>query len=141
MIKRSTIAHLLTIIILYSLFSCHSHLIKEQNSSAENIDSLTSMIFINKTINFGTVPSDTLLIARYFFTNTGNKNLRIKYVDPDCTCTNYNLPNQLILPTDTSFIELRFETKGKFGEQIIRATVCSNTSTKLYLLTLKASVI
>ncbi|MDE5417934.1 DUF1573 domain-containing protein [Labilibaculum sp. DW002] len=101
---------------------------------------LSSLIFINKYIDFGKVRQDTLLIGKYRFYNSGSDTLFIKYVNPDCSCTGYSLSNDTIQPLDTAFIELKFDTKEKLGFNKIYTTVRANTQTEFYKLTLKAYV-
>ena len=75
---------------------------------------------------------NTILIARYYFTNTGNDTLNIKKVSPDCICTGYHLSKNNILPRDTAYIELVFNTEHKYGEEKVYAIVEANTNVKMY---------
>jgi len=107
----------------------------------ENQEKLSDMKFICKYINFGKVSRDTLLVGRYAFFNSGKDSLRIKYVNPDCSCASYKLSQKTLSPGDTAYIELVFKTKDKLGVNKIYTTVCANTNTKMYKLTLKANVL
>jgi len=105
-----------------------------------NNNGISKLRFINKRIDFGNVPKDTLLIHRFNFLNTSNNNLIINHVNPDCICTGYTLSNDTILPGDTAYIELKFDTQNKYGKQKIYTIVSANTKPKLNKLTLLANV-
>jgi hypothetical protein len=105
-----------------------------------NDTSRTEIRFITRIVSFGIVPRDTLLTAKYPFINVGTNKLVIKYVSPDCLCTGVYVNKKVILPKDTGFILLKFSTKYKSGEEKIYATVCANTTSKLYGLELVANI-
>jgi len=131
----------LIIILFIVLISCGSEVHKKEVKKIEcHIDKLTSMSFDRKYVNFGSVPQDTILKARYNFYNTGKEILYIKYINPDCTCTSYVLSKDSIVPRDSAFIELLFDTKHKFGKNKIYTIVCTNTNARLYKLTFNAFV-
>ncbi|MFV0507592.1 MAG: DUF1573 domain-containing protein [Bacteroidales bacterium] len=94
-----------------------------------------------RVYDFGIInSSDTTLVAKYYFKNIGNENLIIKDVNPDCTCTNHSLSNSIVSPGDSAFIELEFNTKGKFGMQKIFTTIKANTEAKMHALILKVDI-
>ena len=108
--------------------------ISGQKKSEENL-------FIkSKIFDFGNVKSDTLLNARYYLINNGKKDIKINYVNPECSCTSYFVSNYVINPNDSIYIDLFFDTRQNFGEQKIYAIVNANTKAKMYKLTLKANI-
>lgn len=111
----------------------------EEKQSYKN-KRITKLSFINKRADFGNVPPDTLLVQTFNFINTGNNNLIINYVNPDCICTGYTLSEDTILPGDTAHINLKFDTHNKYGSQKIYTIVSANTKPKLNKLTLLANV-
>ena len=42
------------------------------------------------------VPSDTILKAHYMLYNVSDNLLKIEYVNPDCSCTDYRLSKNII---------------------------------------------
>ncbi len=99
-----------------------------------------ALIIRNKSVDFGIVPEDTLLQARYVFLNTTDSVIAINYVNPECSCTGYRVSDYHIAPHDSIYVDLELNTKGKYGEQKIYTIVCAETETKMYKLTLKANV-
>ena len=113
----------------------------DNNQSANNSkEPLTDLKFNKKFINFGTITQDTLLRAEYILYNTGQNPLKIKYVDPDCQCTSYNLSKNNILPNDSALITLNIDTHDKYGEIKLYTIVCANTKAKFYKLTMKLNI-
>jgi hypothetical protein len=101
---------------------------------------LTDLKFLARRVDFDKVPVDTLLVARYPFVNTGEKDLIITEIVPDCTCTGYTLDKKRISPGDTGTILLKYSTKDKFGNAKVYATIAANTPTRLYSLEIAASI-
>jgi len=98
------------------------------------------MIFESKIVDMGKVKEGAILSADYKFSNSSKDTLRIKYVNPECSCTSYSLSSKVILPGEKGVINLKLDTKDKAEKNIIHAVVCTNTKTKFYKLTLKAFV-
>ena len=116
---------------------------KTKDSSKNKLSDVqksTDLQFLEKKIDFGSAPQDTILFARFHFINTGNNNLYIKSVDPDCTCTGYYINKNGIPPGDTAYIQLEYNTKNKYDDQKVYAIVEANTNIKMYKLTLKANI-
>lgn len=114
---------------------------KETNNTQKTAHPKTSLQIDKTVIDFGTVKEDSVLIASYIVKNTGDSLLVIENINPDCTCTSYQLSKNKIMPKDTCLILLFLDTKGKKGSEIIYATLKANTQVEQYLLTLKARVI
>ncbi len=112
-----------------------------ENGNQTKKDPIAKLKFINKIHDLGDVANDTLLVIRYKFINTSNEILKINYVNPACICTAYTLSNNSILPNDTAYIELKFNTKEKYGKQKIYTIVSANTEVELYKLTLEANIL
>ncbi|MDP3442653.1 MAG: DUF1573 domain-containing protein [Ignavibacteria bacterium] len=130
--------YLLLIILGTIIISCIKN--KRHKESNEEVKLLPELRFFQKVSDFGSVPKDTILMARYYFMNSGNDTLYIENISPDCTCTSYHLSKNNILPNDTAFIELEFNTEHKYGEEKVYAVVEANTISKMYKLTIKANV-
>lgn len=93
-----------------------------------------------QTVDFGNVPSDTLLEVRFVLRNTGDYPLVVYYVNPDCSCTGYTLSKPVARPGDTLSIALRLSTRHKIGRQKLYTVVRANTAEQMYRLLLKADV-
>lgn len=98
------------------------------------------LLFFNKHHVFGTVQQDTLLKARFYFVNISKRVVQIEYVNPECSCTGYILSKKKLMPKDTAYVELRFDSKGKYGLQKIYTIMKADTYVKMYKLTIYADV-
>lgn len=99
------------------------------------------LLIKKKIYNFGDVPTDTLLFARYYLFNQSEKMIKIEYVKPDCICTKYSVSSYEILPHDSVYIDLYFDTSDKIGEQMIYTVIKADTKVKMYGVKLKANVL
>jgi hypothetical protein len=129
-------------LLTYQLFnkSTKERFIKP-NFENSYIDSIYSeLIFENKISNFGIVTNDTIVCGTYYFKNISNNPLYIRYVDPDCTCTSYNVSSDTISPGNSEFIQLFMDTREKYGETKTYAVVCSNTENRFHKLILKGTI-
>lgn len=99
------------------------------------------LIFENDIIDVGRISNDTSVIVKYFFTNSGDTTLIIENVKPDCICTSYNLSSDTIRTGEKGFLEIKFNSEGKTGEQKIFTVIKSNSEEKYTRLLLKAYVI
>jgi len=98
------------------------------------------LIFLEKIYEFGVVKADTLLSARFHFVNVGKDTVHIDYVNPECSCTSYLLSKQDLAPRDTAYIDIAYNTKGKFGAQKAYVIVRANTKEQMYKLTINVDV-
>ncbi|WKD85236.1 AIDA-I autotransporter [Polaribacter huanghezhanensis] len=145
----------LSLLLIVFLFSCGNNNVqklktngvkKEKKLSSLNnkrrLLDLTKIEFENKLINLGEViEGDTILKARYIFKNVGVNPLLIEYVNPDCSCTDYNFTKEIVKVQEKGFIDLEFDIKNKIGNQKLYAIVKSNTSASFHKLILKVNIL
>lgn len=85
--------------------------------------------FEKKTHDYGTVKEEEGKVeCKFTFTNTGDKNLKIKNVNPSCGCTASDWTKEEIQPGDTGFISAVYNTKGRPGSFRKAITVQTNDS-------------
>lgn len=130
----------ITFLLLLISLSCNSIEWDRPKGNERIYRDNANLEFRNKIFDFGKVNQDTLLSAKYYFSNISDDSLIIYYVNPDCICTEYSISNDTIMPGDSAFIKLTLNTSNKSGEQKIYSTVCANTKTRMYCLILKANV-
>ncbi|MFV2016515.1 MAG: DUF1573 domain-containing protein [Candidatus Heimdallarchaeota archaeon] len=118
---------------------------KERLSSlndSRRLTELTNIKFDTKLVDLGEIKEgDTTLTGRYIFKNTGSHPLLIEYVNPDCTCTDYEFTKDTISIGDEGFINLTYNIKNKIGNQKLYAVVKANTDASFYKLILKLNII
>ena len=117
--------------------------IKDKNT--EEIDLVESLpmanlFFSNKVVDFGMVPSDTILKAHYMLYNVSDNLLKIEYVNPDCSCTDYRLSKNIIQPNDSAMLTLILNTSNKIGKYELKTILKANTPGKMYILKMRANV-
>jgi hypothetical protein len=109
--------------------------------SQNNTSNEKRLKILNKTVDFGDVTSDTILTAKFYFVNTGTKEVIISSVNPDCTCTGYSISKDVLSPSDTAYVELRLNTEHKCGHIKLCAAMKTDTHTKMYKFTIIANMV
>lgn len=107
----------------------------------EEIQPITTIVFEERIIDIGDVAPDTILTQDYQFKNTGDYNLKIDFIQTDCSCSDYKINSETIPPGEKGYIKLFLDTSNKVGKQIIHATMSCNTDDKFYLFILKCNVV
>lgn len=101
---------------------------------------MSNLAFSLKKVSFGKVPDDTILKAKFLLYNTGEAPLKIINVNPECSCTDYQLSKSEIIVGDSALLTICVNTQNKYGKQEIRTVLKANTPESMYLLTVLADV-
>jgi hypothetical protein len=86
----------------------------------------TTVQIIDSAYNFGTVTDGEKVEYSYRFKNTGTKPLVIITASASCGCTVPQKPEKPILPGETGFIKVVFDSKGRVGLTHKSVTITSN---------------
>lgn len=86
----------------------------------------TSVALIDTTYNFGTITEGEKVEYNFRFKNTGKKPLVIINAHASCGCTIPEKPEKPVMPGESSFIKVVFNSKGKAGHQEKSIIVSSN---------------
>ena len=86
----------------------------------------TSVQIIDSAYNFGKVTDGEKVVYSYRFKNTGTKPLVVVEATASCGCTVPQKPERPILPGETGFIKIVFDSKGRVGNAHKTITVKSN---------------
>jgi len=86
----------------------------------------TTVLAIDTTYNFGKATDGDKVEYNFRFKNTGIKPLVITNATASCGCTVPLKPEMPILPGDTGFIKVVFDSKGRVGTAHKTITVSSN---------------
>lgn len=89
-------------------------------------DSVAQIKFEETSHDFGTSYEGDKLEYTFVFQNIGKKPLSIANVLTTCGCTASKWTKKVILPNEKGEILVRFDTKGKDGQQTKIITVISN---------------
>ena len=86
----------------------------------------TSITLIDTTYNFGTITEGEKVEYNFRFKNTGKNPLVIINAHASCGCTIPEKPEKPVMPGETSFIKVVFNSTGKSGHQEKSIFVSSN---------------
>ena len=107
----------------------------EQNLSAKAAFKWDQIMY-----NFGTIKQGEFVNYTFKFTNNGTEPLTISNASASCGCTVPQWPREAIAPGATGEIVVRFDSKGKSGQQSPVITVVANTSPTQTRLSLRGLV-
>ncbi len=119
---------------LFLLISCD---VRKKDKIAQNpsarqeepvIKDSTSIQLIDTVYNFGNAKEGEIVEYNYRFKNIGSKPLIIVKASASCGCTVPEKPDQPILPGETGFIKVKFDSKGRVGHNDKKITVISNAN-------------
>jgi hypothetical protein len=89
-------------------------------------DSVAQIKFYETTYDFGTTKESEKLEHTFLFENKGKLPLILANVMTTCGCTVTKWTKKPLLPGEIGEIMVRFDTKGKIGQQTKIITVISN---------------
>ena len=116
-------------------------LAEEKVKQEEAMKNATTVQLIDSVYNFGTITEDEKVEYSYRFKNTGNNPLVIFEAHASCGCTIPEKPEKPILPGETGFIKVVFNSSGKKNQHIDKEiSVSSNVSPTFPVLHLKGEV-
>lgn len=96
--------------------------------------------FTHDEFNFGTIVQGEIVKNVFEFTNTSDVPLIITNAKGSCGCTVPEWPREPILPGESSYLLVQFNSKGKKGTQAKRVTITANTEIPVTHLYLKGTV-
>ena len=88
----------------------------------------TSVQLIDSVYNFGSVAEGEKVTYNFRFKNSGTKPMVISNTFASCGCTVPEKPEKPIMPGETGFIKVVFNSKGKIGHNEKNITVMANTN-------------
>ena len=99
-----------------------------------------SFEFSEESFDFGNIKEGDEVSHTFSFTNVGEAPLIIESAKGSCGCTVPNWPKNPIPVGGTGDIEVKFNSKGKPGQQNKTVTITANTNPTITRLTIKANV-
>lgn len=126
--------------ISFGQFSCDNR--KQGQESKETASAkMPRITFAEKGIHdFGTLTEGDTVEHNFAFTNTGEFPLIINNITASCGCTTPDWPREPVAPGSTSSVRVRFNSRGKMGEQNKTITIFANTEPAMTDLQFKALV-
>jgi len=90
--------------------------------------------------DFGDMVEGDTVEHTFTFTNTGGFPLIINNITASCGCTTPEWPREPVLPGQKSSVTVRFNSRGKMGQQNKTITIFANTDPAMTDLQFKAMV-
>lgn len=122
---------------------------KDKIADDSNVDSTrranamnqpTTVQLIDSVYDFGTVTDGEKVEYSYRFKNTGTTPLMVVSATASCGCTVPEKPEKPILPGETGYIKVVFNSAGRAGTNHKDITVIANTSPAFPVLKLTGEV-
>ena len=73
------------------------------------------LVYSEQVFDFGHVGIDFKLFHTFYIANNGDTPVAIKSATATCDCSNVSLIDSLILPGDTAFLRMDFQTRNYYG--------------------------
>ncbi len=115
-------------------------LIHNSNSATKDNQRVPEITFEKTEHDFGTLVEGVTVKYAFKFTNTGNADLLLSKVKPDCGCTVADYPKTPIAPGEHGKIEFSFNTSNRTGLNIKRITVLTNAEPNTIVLSFKSMI-
>jgi len=110
-----------------------------KNMESAKLDTTTVQL-IDSVYDFGSIAEGEKVTYNFRFKNSGKKPLVITAASASCGCTVPEKPEKPILPGETGFIKVVFNSQGKVGHNEKNITVVANTKPNFPLMFLKGDV-
>lgn len=119
------------LIVTLAFFSCD---VKRKDKLSDDAAKLneqalkdsTSVQIIDSSYNFGEVMDGEKVEYNYRFKNTGGKPLVVVNATASCGCTVPQKPEKPVMPGETGYIKVVFNSKGRVGHAEKHVNVVSN---------------
>jgi hypothetical protein len=115
-------------------------LVQQNMAQEEAMQKTTTVQIIDSAFNFGTVTEGEKVEYSYRFKNSGTNPLVIFSASASCGCTVPEKPEKPIMPGETGFIKVVFNSAGKKGHNEKDVNVTSNANPSFPALKLTGEV-
>jgi len=138
--------YILLLIIALSLLGCGGNSdgvatrLNEVNTDEES-SNVTEIAFEHTEHDFGRIQEGEKVGCIFKYENTGNGNLIIQKASGSCGCTVPRWDKKPTSPGEIGQLEVIFDSSGRRGLQNKSITVTSNTSNKITILTIRATIV
>ena len=106
----------------------------------QNLTAKASFQWDQMMYNFGTIKQGEIVNYTFKFTKNGTEELKIQSASASCGCTVPEWPKEGIAPGERGEIQVRFDSKGKSGQQSPVITIVANTNPRQTRLSLRGLV-
>jgi len=110
------------------------------NTPEQNLSANAAFKWDQTLYNFGNIQQGEVVNYTFKFTNSGTEPLLIQSASASCGCTVPSYSREPIAPGATGEIVVRYDSKGKTGQQSPVITIVANTNPKQTRLSLRGFV-
>ena len=139
-LKHENIIYIIIICIAWIVIIFKSCFMSNDEKRDKSVP-LTDIKFIDTSKEIDNVIEDTVVSFNYRLINIGHHNLKLEYINPDCTCTKCYAIDSVVEPGDTTSISMEFDTKHKLGFHKLNTVIKLNTPIRLYKISAIVKVI
>ena len=115
-------------------------LVQQKMVQDDAMKNTTTVQMIDSAYNFGTITEGEKVEYSYRFKNTGTNPLVIFEAHASCGCTVPEKPEKPILPGETGFLKVVFNSTGKKGHNEKDITVSANANPAFPILKLSGEI-
>lgn len=122
---------ILLFIIAVTVFSCDvrrkDKIVDDTQQRIEQaVKDSTTVQLIDTVYNFGSITEGESVTYNFRFKNTGDKPLVVSSASASCGCTVPEKPEKPVMPGETGFLKVVFNSRGKSGHQEKAIIVSAN---------------
>jgi len=118
-----------------SIIGCNTSLKSKCSGTGQGV-----LVFEKEMHNFGQVTYGDVLGVSFKCYNQGHEPVIINEVVLGCGCTEVNYSNEPLVPGDSLYLEVVFDSKGLHGRQVKKVTVQASDSLRTHDLYIWADV-
>ena len=115
-------------------------LVQQKMMQDEAMKNTTTVQMIDSVYNFGSIIEGEKVEYSYKFKNTGNNPLVVFEAHASCGCTVPEKPEKPILPGETGYLKVVFNSAGKKGHTEKEINVSANTTPAFPILKLVGEI-
>jgi len=106
---------LIFILIIASFTGCSNKTRQSGEQTNENTDA-PEFVFQEEFHNFGSLQAGELVSYSFCLKNTGTNKIKVENAETDCGCLTAEYPEEEILPGDSAFVDVLFNSSGETGK-------------------------
>lgn len=115
--------------ILLVFAGCVNRAERPANQPDENTETV-KFVFQEEFHNFGTLQAGEIAAYSFCVENAGTKALRIENAETGCGCITVEYPREEIVPGDSAYVEVIFNSAGETGKVYKEITITTNATDK-----------
>lgn len=128
------------ILVIVVAFSCSQAKKQAPSSEKEKVEGLAKFVNQEEFHNFGDLQDGEVVSYSFWFKNQGDATLKITGSETDCGCIQLTVPEKDIMPGDSAYIDVMYNSAGDVGQVLKTVTLFTNADKKEIKLYIQANV-